>query len=209
MVSICGGEPADLSANQALDEGLSRQKRIVYVCASGAMFMRKKMPGNGSLANSERGPFAAEAKICELLAAGLLSGEKMRRHSEGPKDPTAWKPNDRAEQMDMMERASRDGRKIERTHDAYDCRSAKASLKRPRYFAMVLAKQLGYQVAANTTIYKETLPWREIEQMFHFLISWRERCISRPGTMTPRRREHDRRQEFAHDRKISSAQRVR
>ncbi len=76
------------------------------------------------------------------------------------------KADDRADKW-MYWNVHLDG--LERTHDLI--------VERERRFqrmhsAMKMAKQLGYQVATNTTIYKET-DMTEIEQMFDFLRTWR------------------------------------
>src|SRR6266568_2428332 len=86
MISICGGEPLIYPHIEALVEGLLEQKRIVYVCTN-AMFMRKKMREWLAGEFSKRSPFV-EAKISELLAAGLLSEKDAGDIRKGPKDPT-------------------------------------------------------------------------------------------------------------------------
>src|SRR4030088_3282070 len=71
MVSICGGEPLIYPHIEALVKGLLEQKRIIYICTN-AMFMRKKMR-EWLASRLSAQPEFVEQKICELLAAGLIS----------------------------------------------------------------------------------------------------------------------------------------
>ena len=158
MVSICGGEPLIYPHIEALVKGLLQQKRIVYVCTN-ATFMRKKMREwlAGEIAAH---PDLVEAKITELLAAGLISEKDAGEIRKGPKDaskptigPSLW----------MYWNVHLDG--LERTHDLIVEREG---VFKECVLAMKMAKRLGYQVATNTTIYKET-DMGEVEQMFDFL----------------------------------------
>jgi len=158
MVSICGGEPLIYPQIEALVQGLLEQKRIVYVCTN-AMFMRRKMREWLAGEFSKRGPFV-EAKIAELLAAGLLSEKGAGDIRKGPKDPA--KPTIGPNKW-MYWNVHLDG--LERTHDLIVEREG---VFKECVLAMKMAKRLGYQVATNTTIYKETA-MEEIEQMFDFL----------------------------------------
>ena len=158
MISICGGEPLIYPQIEALVKGLLEQKRIVYVCTN-AMFMRKKMREWLAGEFSKRGPFV-EAKISELLAAGLLSEKDAGDIRKGPKDPA--KPTIGPSRW-MYWNVHLDG--LERTHDLIVEREG---VFKECVLAMKMAKRLGYQVATNTTIYKETA-MEEIEQMFDFL----------------------------------------
>ena len=158
MVSICGGEPLIYPQIEALVQGLLEQKRIVYVCTN-AMFMRRKMREWLAGEFSKRGPFV-EAKIAELLAAGLLSEKDAGDIRKGPKDPA--KPTIGPNKW-MYWNVHLDG--LERTHDLIVEREG---VFKECVLAMKMAKRLGYQVATNTTIYKETA-MEEIEQMFDFL----------------------------------------
>ncbi|MDQ6656580.1 MAG: DUF3463 domain-containing protein [Verrucomicrobiota bacterium] len=158
MVSICGGEPLIYPHIEALIDGLLEQKRIVYVCTN-AMFMRKKMrdwlaaqlPTNAAL---------VEAKIGELLAAGVMSEKDAAEVRKGRKDaakqtiaPSDW----------MYWNVHLDG--LERTHDLIVEREG---VFKECVLAIKMAKILGYQVATNTTVYKET-DMEELEQLFDFL----------------------------------------
>ncbi|MBA3273434.1 MAG: DUF3463 domain-containing protein [Chthoniobacterales bacterium] len=158
MVSICGGEPLIYPHIEALISGLLTQKRIVYVCTN-AMFMRKKMrewlasefPKNGT---------RVEALVAELLGNGLISGKDADEIRKGPKDPT--KPTVAPSDW-MYWNVHLDG--LERTHDLIVEREG---VFKECILATKMAKILGYQVATNTTVYKET-DMEELEQLFDFL----------------------------------------
>ncbi|CAN5511095.1 adenosyl-hopene transferase HpnH [soil metagenome] len=158
MVSICGGEPLIYPHIEGLISGLLKQKRIVYVCTN-AMFMRKKMrewlasefPKNGR---------TVEARISKLLGNGLINPKDADEIRKGPKDsakaviaPSDW----------MYWNVHLDG--LERTHDLIVEREG---VFKECILAIRMAKILGYQVATNTTVYKET-DMGELEQMFDFL----------------------------------------
>jgi MoaA/NifB/PqqE/SkfB family radical SAM enzyme len=162
MISICGGEPLIYPHIEALVEGLLSQKRIVYICTN-AMFMRKKMrewlakelskAQNGSRKN-------LQDKIGVLLQRGLISEKDAAEISKGPKDPvkstigpSKW----------MYWNVHLDG--LERTHDLIVEREG---VFKECILAIKMAKVLGYQIATNTTIYKET-DMQEIERMFDYL----------------------------------------
>jgi MoaA/NifB/PqqE/SkfB family radical SAM enzyme len=158
MVSICGGEPLIYPYIEALVQGLLAQKRIVYICTN-AMFMRKKMR-EWMAAQLAIRPEFVEEKIKTLLNAGLLSEKDGTEIRKGPKDPqkptidpTKW----------MYWNVHLDG--LERTHDLIVEREG---VFKECIFAIKMAKLLGYQVATNTTVYKET-NMQEIEQMFDYL----------------------------------------
>jgi MoaA/NifB/PqqE/SkfB family radical SAM enzyme len=162
MVSICGGEPLIYPHIEALVKGLLEQRRIVYICTN-AMFMRKKMrewlaaelrSSNRRLRNE------LENKIDKLLSAGLVSEKDAAEIRKGPKDPakptigpTKW----------MYWNVHLDG--LERTHDLIVEREG---VFKECILAIKMAKLLGYQVATNTTIYKET-DMEEVERMFDYL----------------------------------------
>jgi MoaA/NifB/PqqE/SkfB family radical SAM enzyme len=162
MVSICGGEPLIYPHIEALVNGLLAQKRIVYICTN-AMFMRKKM--REWLARDWRKADRAlrkelEAKIDALLANGLVSEKDaaaIRNPEAAIRDqviaPNKW----------MYWNVHLDG--LERTHDLIVEREG---VFRECILAIKMAKLLGYQVATNTTVYKET-DMREIEHMFDYL----------------------------------------
>ena len=162
MVSICGGEPLIYPHIEALVEGLLEQKRIVYICTN-AMFMRKKMREwlSKELRCADRGLRSdLEGKIDKLMSNGLLSEKDaatirnprsaIRDHTIGP---SRW----------MYWNVHLDG--LERIHDLIVEREG---VFKECILAIKMAKILGYQVATNTTIYKET-DMKEVEQMFDYL----------------------------------------
>ena len=160
MVSICGGEPLIYPQIEALVAGLLGQKRIVYICTN-AMFMRKKM--REFLASETlRRPLAVEEKIQILISEELITAKDAEEIRRGPKDETkpVIEPSDW-----MYWNVHLDG--LERTHDLIVEREG---VFVEAVLAMRMAKILGYQVATNTTVYKET-EVKEIEEMFAFLSS--------------------------------------
>ena len=158
MVSICGGEPLIYPHIEALVEGLLEQSRIVYICTN-AMFMRKKMREWMAAQRSTRPAFIDE-KIDELIEAGLMTEKDAAEIRKGPKDPA--KPTIGPSRW-MYWNVHLDG--LERTHDLIVEREG---VFKECILAIKMAKMLGYQVATNTTIYKET-DMQEVEQMFDYL----------------------------------------
>ncbi len=158
MVSICGGEPLIYPQIEALVQGLHEQHRIIYICTN-AMFMRKKMREWMAAEYPKRAIFI-EQKITALMAAGLLSEKDAAAIQQGPKDPA--KPTIGPSKW-MYWNVHLDG--LERTHDLIVEREG---VFKECILAIKMAKELGYQVATNTTIYKET-DMDEVEQMFDFL----------------------------------------
>ena len=162
MVSICGGEPLIYPHIEALVEGLLEQGRIVYICTN-AMFMRKKMREwlAKELSTAQNGSGKKlEGKIDVLLEAGLISEKEAAEIRKGPKDPTKATI---APSKWMYWNVHLDG--LERTHDLIVEREG---VFKECILAIKMAKLLGYQVATNTTIYKET-DMQEIERMFDYL----------------------------------------
>jgi len=160
MISICGGEPLIYPQIEELIDGLLVQKRIVYVCTNG-VFMRKKMNDylaarfqedavgtEELLARLEKEDLITAAQLEKVRAGGALSGKP-------PIKPSGW----------FYWNVHLDG--LERTHDLIVEREG---VFKECIAAIRMAKILGYQVATNTTVYKET-DMAEIEQMFDFL-SW-------------------------------------
>ncbi|MFL6597209.1 MAG: adenosyl-hopene transferase HpnH [Verrucomicrobia bacterium] len=162
MVSICGGEPLVYPHIEALVEGLLAQRRIVYICTN-AVFMRKKMREwlAKALSNAQNGSGKKfEEKIDVLLKGGLISEKDAAEIRKGPKDPA--KPTIAPSKW-MYWNVHLDG--LERTHDLIVEREG---VFKECILAIKMAKVLGYQVATNTTIYKET-DMQEIERMFDYL----------------------------------------
>jgi MoaA/NifB/PqqE/SkfB family radical SAM enzyme len=156
MVSICGGEPLIYPKIEELVDGILAQGRIVYICTNG-MFMRKKMRDYlASIYNAD-----LEPKLAKLLEARLITAKEADEIRKGRKDkrpvikPTQW----------QYWNVHIDG--LEFTHDLIVEREG---VFKECVEAIKLAKALGYQVATNTTVYKET-EVTELEQMFEFFSS--------------------------------------
>jgi MoaA/NifB/PqqE/SkfB family radical SAM enzyme len=158
MVSICGGEPLIYPQIEALVQGLLAQKRIVYICTN-AMFMRKKMREYLAVEYA-RDAVKTGAILQTLLNKDLVSAKDVEEIQKGPKD--AAKPVIAPSQW-MYWNVHLDG--LERTHDLIVEREG---VFKEAVLAMRMAKVIGYQVATNTTVYKET-EVKEIEDMFAFL----------------------------------------
>jgi MoaA/NifB/PqqE/SkfB family radical SAM enzyme len=156
MVSICGGEPLIYSKIEELVAGLLDQGRIVYVCTNG-MFMRKKLKEHLAATYSSM----MEPTLQRLLEEKLISTKDADTIRKGKSDarptiaPTKW----------MYWNVHIDG--LEYTHDLIVEREG---VFKECVEAIRMAKLLGYQVATNTTVYKET-DVKEIEQMFEYFSS--------------------------------------
>ena len=156
MVSICGGEPLIYPKIEELVDGLLGQGRIVYICTNG-MFMRKKMKDFLAASySSER-----EGLLKQLQEEKLISEKDAETIRKGKSDgrpviaPSKW----------MYWNVHIDG--LEYTHDLIVEREG---VFKECVEAIKMAKLLGYQVATNTTVYKET-EVKEIEEMFEFFSS--------------------------------------
>lgn len=160
MVSICGGEPLIYPEIERLVAGLHEQHRIVYICTN-AMLMRRKMRDYLAYEMIRR-PGDAKVKLEKLVADGLVSEKEATEIRKGPKDST--KPVIEPSQS-MYWNVHLDG--LERTHDLIVEREG---VFKECILAIRMAKLLGYQVATNTTIYKET-DMAEIEALFKYLSS--------------------------------------
>lgn len=156
MVSICGGEPLIYPKIEELVAGLLGQKRIVYICTNG-MFMRKKMR---EYLSSIYDP-SLEATLQKLLTEQLVSEKDLDFIRKGKSDgrptiaPSRW----------IYWNVHIDG--LEYTHDLIVEREG---VFKECVAAIKMAKLLGYQVATNTTVYKET-DVTELEKMFQYF-SW-------------------------------------
>jgi MoaA/NifB/PqqE/SkfB family radical SAM enzyme len=168
MVSICGGEPLIYPHIEALVEGLLEQKRIVYICTN-AMFMRKKMREwlAAELRSADcRLRIDLLAKLDLLVKGGLVSekdAEKIRNPQTASPARTEIRNPTIGPSPWMYWNVHLDG--LERTHDLIVEREG---VFKECILAIKMAKLLGYQVATNTTIYKET-DMQEVEQMFDYL----------------------------------------
>jgi len=156
MVSICGGEPTIYPMLEELVHGLLQQHRIVYICTNSAR-MRQKL--RDWLAHTYCP--ALEPKLAALIADGLLTDKEAADIRKGRKDnrpviaPSQW----------LYWNVHVDS--LERTHDLIVEREG---IFRECIAAIKMAKFLGYRVATNTTVYKET-NMREVEHLFDFLSS--------------------------------------
>jgi hopanoid biosynthesis associated radical SAM protein HpnH len=156
MVSICGGEPLIYPKIEELVAGLRAQDRIVYICTNG-MFMRKKLKDYLGSIYTPR----VEPTLARLLSEKLISDKDAEIIRKGKHDgrpaikPSNW----------LYWNVHIDG--LEYTHDLIVEREG---VFKECVEAVRMAKILGYQVATNTTVYKET-DVKEIEQMFEFFSS--------------------------------------
>jgi len=158
MVSICGGEPLIYPEIEGLVNGLLSQRRIVYICTNG-MLMRKKMRDYLAVSFA-RQPEMFLPVLNRLGAEKLLTPSEIEQVKKGPKDPaksviapSGW----------MYWNVHLDG--LEKTHDIIVEREG---VFRECVLAMRMAKILGFQVATNTTVYRET-DVAEIEHLFDYL----------------------------------------
>ncbi|MBI2194752.1 MAG: DUF3463 domain-containing protein [Pedosphaera parvula] len=153
MVSICGGEPLIYPQIEELVHGLLAQRRIVYICTNG-MIMRKKMRDYLTAIYKP----SREGLLRRLVSEGLVSSRDAAEIRKGPQKarpvirPTKW----------LYWNVHVDG--LERTHDLIVEREG---VFRECVQAIRMAKILGYQVATNTTVYKQT-DMVEIEEMFKY-----------------------------------------
>ncbi|MFV0336882.1 MAG: adenosyl-hopene transferase HpnH [Chthoniobacterales bacterium] len=160
MISICGGEPLIYPHIEELVAGLHEQKRIIYICTNG-MFMRRKMLDYLTALQVED-PISTRSLIEKLRAEDLVSAtpaEKIFSTKTASEKP-AIRPSSH-----LYWNVHLDG--LERTHDLIVEREG---VFKECIAAIRMAKILGYQVATNTTVYKET-DMDELEQMFDYL-SW-------------------------------------
>ena len=160
MISICGGEPLIYPHIEDLVAGLLAQKRIVYICTN-ASFMRKKMRDYLAALHLQRKD-EAENAMQVLVSEELITpaqAEEIRSGKLTPKSapiaPSRW----------AYWNVHLDG--LERTHDLIVEREG---VFKEAILAIRMAKLLGYQVATNTTVYKET-DVTEIEEMLAYLTS--------------------------------------
>jgi MoaA/NifB/PqqE/SkfB family radical SAM enzyme len=158
MVSVCGGEPLIYPQIEALVNGLLNQRRIVYICTNG-MWMRRKMRDYLAVSYA-RQPDSVLAQLDRLDAEKLLTPGEIEQIKKGPKDPAkpVIAPNGW-----MYWNVHLDG--LEKTHDIIVEREG---VFQECILAMRMAKILGYQVATNTTVYRET-DVTEIEHLFDYL----------------------------------------
>ena len=161
MVSVCGGEPLIYPKIEELVAGLREQGRIIYICTNG-VFMRKKMREYLAAHYATQAP-AFEAKLQQLVAEKLITDKEAEQIRQAPPEarrkvtivPSQW----------MYWNVHVDG--LEYTHDLIVEREG---VFKECVAAMRMAKIIGYQVATNTTVYKET-DVQQLEDMFKYLSS--------------------------------------
>jgi hopanoid biosynthesis associated radical SAM protein HpnH len=143
---------------------LLAQKRIVYICTN-AMFMRKKMREYlcTALAKAKPSTRAALDQQLQILVSEELVSPKDAALIRNP--TAAARTSVIAPNQWMYWNVHLDG--LERTHDLIVEREG---VFKECILAIRMAKILGYQVATNSTIYKET-DMNEIEAMFRYLSS--------------------------------------
>jgi hypothetical protein len=133
--------------------GLRAQGRIIYICTNG-MFLRKKLREYLAAVYTPR----LEPTLARLRAQELLSDKDAQTIRKGRTDrrpviaPSQW----------LYWNVHVDG--LEYTHDLIVEREG---VFRECVQAVRMAKLLGFQVATNTTVYKES-DVGEIERMFEF-----------------------------------------
>ena len=156
MVSVCGGEPLIYPKIEELVNGLLLQGRIVYICTNGTVMRKKLCDYLAAIYSPE-----LEPKLKELLAEKLISDQQAETIRKGKSDgrpvirPSQW----------LYWNVHIDG--LEYTHDLIVEREG---VFRECVEAIKMAKRLGFQVATNATVYRET-EVKEIEDMFRFF-SW-------------------------------------
>ncbi len=158
MVSICGGEPLIYPHIEALVTGLQAQGRLVYICTNG-MMMRRKMRDYLAVEFLSR-PEEVNALLATLEAEKLVLPSEVAAVRQGPKDPK--KPVIKPGRW-MYWNVHLDG--LEKVHDIIVEREG---VFRECVAAIKMAKVLGYQVATNTTVYRET-EMADIEVLFQYL----------------------------------------
>lgn len=159
MVSICGGEPLIYPKIEELVDGLLGQGRIIYICTNG-VFMRKKMREY----MTARWSPSLEPQLQQLVAAKLVTEKEAEAIRCGPSASSQGKPVIAPSKW-MYWNVHVDG--LEFTHDLIVEREG---VFKECIAAIRMAKVLGYQVATNTTVYKES-DTGELEDMFRFLSS--------------------------------------
>lgn len=156
MVSVCGGEPLIYPKIEELVAGLLAQRRIVYICTNG-VFMRKKMKEYLAATHApDREPLLERLRSEQLITDKDLEAIRKGKADGRPViAPTQW----------LYWNVHVDG--LEYTHDLIVEREG---VFQECVAAVKMAKLIGYQVATNTTVYRET-DVQEIEEMFKFF-SW-------------------------------------
>lgn len=160
MVSICGGEPLLYPHIEDLVFGLRAQDRIIYLCTN-ALLMRRKMREYLAV-EWAKNPSRIEPILHQLILEELLThaeARDIRRRLNVPiQEVIAPSPM-------FFWNVHLDG-----TEAAHDQIVERPGVFREAVLAIQMAKMLGYQVATNTTVYKES-NMAEIEDLLVFLAS--------------------------------------
>ena len=154
MVSICGGEPLLYPEIGALVEGLLAQKRIVYICTNAILLcdtLKKYMAAVYTP--------AMEPQLKEFVQQELIDAADIETIRKGTAEKVI-RPNWRTYWNIHL-----DG--MEKTHDMIVERKGTF---RKAIRGIRLAKALGYNVATNATVYRET-DMDELEKLLEYL-SW-------------------------------------
>ena len=154
MVSICGGEPLIYPEIELLVEGLLAQKRIVYICTNGILLRHKLKEYMASIYSPEK-----ESLIKDLIVKELISEEDAATIRKGNDKPVI-RPNEWTYWNLHLD-------STERTHDLIVEREG---VFREAVSGIRLAKALGFQVATNTTVYRQT-DMDDLEHLLEYL-SW-------------------------------------
>jgi MoaA/NifB/PqqE/SkfB family radical SAM enzyme len=157
MVSICGGEPLIYPEIAELVAGLRGQGRVVYLCTNG-LFMRREMRAYLAAEFRRRSAWV-EGQLAALERDGLLAPSesgKIRLGSEPDREVIRPSPF-------FYWNVHLDG-----TEFSHDRMVEREGVFRECVAAIRMAKRLGFQVASNTTVYRET-DMAEIETLFRFL----------------------------------------
>ena len=156
MVSVCGGEPLIYPKIEELVVGLLDQRRIVYICTNGLLMRRKLRDYLAAIYDPSQ-----ESLVTGLVKDDLITPGEAETIRQGKSNgrpvirPSRW----------LYWNVHVDG--LEATHDLIVERKG---VFRECVEAIKMAKRLGFQVATNTTVYRQT-DMAEIEQMFEYF-SW-------------------------------------
>jgi len=154
MVSICGGEPLIYPEIEKLVDELLTQGRIVYICTNAILLRRKLKEYIAAIYNE-----SMEPKLRQFVSDGLISEEDCQVIRKGNAKPVIY-PN-----WATYWNIHLDG--MEKIHDM--CVERDGVFKEA-ITAIKLAKALGFNVATNTTVYRQS-DMDEIEHLLEYL-SW-------------------------------------
>jgi MoaA/NifB/PqqE/SkfB family radical SAM enzyme len=161
MVSVCGGEPLIYPKIEELVNGLLGQGRIVYICTNGVFMRRKMREYLAAVYDTSDG--SHESRVKQLVRENLITESEAEaiRNADGAARGKAVIAPGKWHYWNVHV----DG--LEFTHDLIVEREG---VFKECVAAIRMAKILGYQVATNATVYRET-DVQELEDMFKFLSS--------------------------------------